>query len=84
MSKWLIGIGVSLVSAALGVAAAYGGIAVLNAGRLQNAEAVQSVRDTGDWDVCRERMEDGGWTDKFRDRRRMFQDWRSGIEDGER
>jgi hypothetical protein len=84
MSKWLIGIGVSLVSAALGVAAAYGGVQVLKAHRLQNAEAVQTVRESDGWGICGERPADRRTFDRMQDRRGMFRDWMPGIENPER
>jgi hypothetical protein len=53
MRTWLIGIAVVAVCAALGVGAAYGGNAALQAYRAQRTEAVQTVRESNPqrWDI---------------------------------
>ncbi len=49
MRKWLIGIGVAVLGAALGVGAAYGGSELLKTYRPQLVQAVQSIRGSEEW-----------------------------------
>jgi hypothetical protein len=51
MRNWLIGIGVAVGAAALGIAAAYGGSELLKTYRPQLAESVRAIRGSEAWDA---------------------------------
>jgi hypothetical protein len=48
MRKWLIGIGVAVAAAALGVGAAFGGSRLMDTYRSERSQAIQSVRGSAD------------------------------------
>jgi hypothetical protein len=57
MRKWLIGIGVAVAAAALGVGAAYGGSRLIETYRPQLTQAVQSFRGSADADEVFQRRD---------------------------
>jgi hypothetical protein len=88
MRTWLIGIAVVVVSAALGVGAAYGGNAVLENYRAQHPAAVRTVPNQNEWRgnggmPARYRQSDE-IRQRVRDRIEVFQGTRSGNKNPKR
>lgn len=81
MRTFLIGMVVAAAAAVLGVGAAYGGNAVLKTYRVQNAEPVRIISESGEDCVIRELPGGvrpfGGMREWMRDRQELFRDLRS-------
>ena len=81
MRTFLIGLVVAAAAAVLGVGAAYGGNAVWKTYRVQNAESVRVISESGEDCGIRELPAGarpfGGMRDRMRDRMEWFRDLES-------